>query len=225
VRQLEPRNRPPAAPTPPPSRREAGNEPKPAAAFLIRASGVQLRHPGSAPVHDLDTDNAVPSPDHDRNDLTSSTRPAVSDAAAEYLAHQQDSVIRARVTGAEHGCHEPTGRPAHAPPGKRHGLPDRRSSHRRTAFPATLVPGNHASHPAAHANARPTRRRTSSRNASPAWPSVAVRGKPAVTPTTRPPRSPSVMRPWTPQYSALQRYEVTHAGTSKTARLAPRIRS
>jgi hypothetical protein len=46
VGQLEPRNRPPATPTPPPLRREAGNELEPAATFFILASGIQLWHPG-----------------------------------------------------------------------------------------------------------------------------------------------------------------------------------
>jgi hypothetical protein len=30
----------------------------------------------------------------------------------------------------------------------------------------------------------------------------------------------SAIRPWTPQHAGLRRYEMTHPGTSKTARLA-----
>jgi hypothetical protein len=56
-------------------------------------------------------------------------------------------------------------------------------------------------------------------------PSVAVRGKPTVTPTARQARPPSAIRPWTPQYDGLQRDKVTHAGTDKNGPLARRIRS
>jgi hypothetical protein len=63
------------------------------------------------------------------------------------------------------------------------------------------------------------------RRSSPArWPlgtrpasplSVAVRGKPAVTPTVLAARNPSAVRPWTPQHDGQQRYKVTHDGTEQ----------
>ena len=56
-------------------------------------------------------------------------------------------------------------------------------------------------------------------------PSVAVRGKPAVTPTVPAARTPSAMRPWTPRHSALQRYKVTHHGTEKKRPASAHTRS
>jgi hypothetical protein len=76
---LEPGLRPPAAPPPSPPRRKAGNELKPPAAFRIPRGSSQPRHPGSAPVGDLDPDHAVPRPDRDRNRLPGSTRAAMPD--------------------------------------------------------------------------------------------------------------------------------------------------
>jgi hypothetical protein len=52
----------------------------------------------------------------------------------------------------------------------------------------------------------------------PPVPAAPVRGRPckADGPRTAPtPRTPSAMRPWTPQRSGLQRYKVTHAGTEQ----------
>jgi hypothetical protein len=46
-------------------------------------------------------------------------------------------------------------------------------------------------------------------------PSVAVRGKPTVTPTTRRAPTPSAIRPWTPRHGGPQRYKVTHDGTQQ----------
>src|ERR1022692_408517 len=46
-------------------------------------------------------------------------------------------------------------------------------------------------------------------------PSVTVRGKPTVTPTARQARTPSAIRPWTPQYDGLQRDKVKHSGTEQ----------
>jgi hypothetical protein len=46
-------------------------------------------------------------------------------------------------------------------------------------------------------------------------PSVAVRGKPRVSPTVLASRIPSAICPWTPRHSAPQRYKVTHHGTQK----------
>jgi hypothetical protein len=55
--------------------------------------------------------------------------------------------------------------------------------------------------------------------------SVAVRGKPTVTPTVLRARTMSAMRPWTPQFDGLQRDKVTHGGTKKKRPAQPRIRS
>ena len=56
-------------------------------------------------------------------------------------------------------------------------------------------------------------------------PSVAVRGKPAVTPTVPAARTPSAMRPWMPQHSAQPRDKVTHHGIEKKRPANARIRS
>jgi hypothetical protein len=162
--QLEPGHRPPTAPTPPPPRREAINELKPAATFRIPAGRIQLGHPRPAAISDLDTDNSVPRLNRDRDRLARSGRPAVPDAVAKQLAHQQGSDISARVPGAKHPAHEHAGnsRPLR-PPSKRRGLPDRRSSHQRTRLPGRPRPGNRTGPQGGHRDARPTQRRTSSR--------------------------------------------------------------
>src|ERR1017187_8913308 len=77
-----------------------------------------------------------------------------------------------------------------------------------------------------HGDARPTRRRMSSRKPRHRGPSVAVRetADGAHRPSWRHPR-PSAMRPWTPQHNGLQRYRVTHTGTEKKRPASARIRS
>ena len=55
--------------------------------------------------------------------------------------------------------------------------------------------------------------------------SVAVRGKPTATPTARPARSPSAIRPWTPQHDGLQCNKMTHHATEKERPANARIRS
>ncbi len=64
------------------------------------------------------------------------------EAVAEELAHEQRGVISARVPRSEHRPHERARRlrPLRQS-SESHGLPDRRSSHQCTAFPAALVPG------------------------------------------------------------------------------------
>ena len=72
-------------------------------------------------------------------------------AVAEYLAHQQDSNIRARVTGTQRGCHEDAGDPRPlSPPRKRHGLPDRQPSYHRTRLPGPHRPGKLRGPPGGH---------------------------------------------------------------------------
>lgn len=62
---------------PPPSRRKGRDELKSAAAFRITVSRTQLRHSGTAPIDDLDPDDAVPRHDRDRHRLAGSARAAV----------------------------------------------------------------------------------------------------------------------------------------------------
>jgi len=93
----------------------------------------------------------------------------------------------------------------------------------RTRLPRRLYPGNRAGHraeftPASAAHVRP---RTRCRHGQ----HVAVRGKPAVTPTARPPWTPSAIRPWTPRHDCLQRDKMTHDGTEKKRPASARIRS
>jgi len=44
-------------------------------------------------------------------------------------------------------------------------------------------------------------------------PSVAVRGKPTVTPTVPTARTPSAIRPWFPGYNGTRRYKAARPGT------------
>jgi len=122
---------------PPPPRREARNELKPPAAFRIPASSVKLRHFRAAAIGHLHTDKTVPHADRDRDRPARSARPAVPDAIAKQLAHQQGSVIPARVPGTEHPDCERAGDPCPLrPPGHRHALPNLQPSHHSApAFP------------------------------------------------------------------------------------------
>ncbi len=218
VPQLEPGHRPPATLPPPSPRRKPGNELKPPAALRIPASGAQLRHLRAAAIGHLHTDKAVPGPDRDRDRLARSTRPAVPDAVAEKLVHQQGSVIPAGVPGTEHPAHERAGDPCPLrPPGHRHALPNLQPSHHSApAFPGPPAPGNHRERHAGctgmHAQLSRTRQAGTCHRRGP---SVAVRGKPTVS-TDRPGgRTPSAICPWTPRHRDLQRYKVTHGGTEK----------
>jgi hypothetical protein len=181
VRQLEPGDQPPAAPSPPaPPRREARNELKPPAAFRIAARRTQLRRPRPGAVSDLDPDDALPGPDRHRDRLPRSTRPAVPDAVAEDLADQQGSRVSARVPGAEYLRDERAGgtRPLR-PPGERHTLPDRQPSHHRTRpSPAAPPPGNQPGSGRTQGNARSAPPSTSSRHNGPSR--TLVRGSSVV---------------------------------------------
>jgi hypothetical protein len=141
VRQLEPGHRPPAALSPPPSRRKSRHDLKSAAAFRITVSRTQLRHPGTAPIDDLDPDDAGPRHDRNRHRLAGSARAAVLHAIAVKLAHQQNSGVPARVPRAEHRAYKLPGHPHPLwSPGKRHGLPNRQPSHRRTRLSPPAQP-------------------------------------------------------------------------------------
>jgi len=94
-----------AAPTAPrgPQRAEAPGR--------LPASSVKLRHLRAAAIGHPHTDKTVPGPDRDRDRPARSARPAVPDAVAEQLAHQQDRDIPARVPRAEHPAGESAGNP------------------------------------------------------------------------------------------------------------------
>jgi hypothetical protein len=141
VPQLKPGHRPPATPSPPPPRGQPRHQPKPPAAFRVTVSGARLRHPGTAPIGDLDANHAVPGRDGNGDRLAGQTRSAIEHAVAEKLTYQQDSDIPARVPWAKHRAYERAGDPRPLrPPGKRHALPDRRPSHQRTR-PSPPAPG------------------------------------------------------------------------------------
>jgi hypothetical protein len=227
VPQLEPGHRPRAALPPPPPRRKPRNELKPPAALRIPASRTQPRHLRAAAIGHLHPDNAVPGPDRDRNRPARGTRPAMPDAVTEQLAHQQGSVIPARVPGTEHPDCERAGDPRPLrPPSQRHALPDLQPSHHRApAFPGRPpreITGN------AMPDARMHAQLSGSRQAGTCGlrgPSVAVRGKPTVC-TDRPGgRTPSAICPWTPRHSGLQRYKMTRDGTGKKRPASTRISS
>jgi hypothetical protein len=76
----------------------------------IRCICFGIRVPGSAPVGDLDPHRTARDLDRNCDRLAGITRPAMPNAVAEYLAHQQDSNIRA-------------GRPGPALLPRRHGRP------------------------------------------------------------------------------------------------------
>jgi len=131
--ELEPGHCPPPTPPPAPPRRQVRHHLKPAAAFRIPASRVKLRRPRAATIGHLHTNKTIPRADRDRDCPALSSGPAVPDTIAEKLAHQQGSVILARMPGTEHLPHERAGySPTLWPPGKRHALPYHRPGHQRT---------------------------------------------------------------------------------------------
>ena len=190
ARKLKPRYGAPAALSPPPPSRKAGNEVEPPAVLRVTASRSRFWHPRPAPVGDLDPDNAVQRLDHDRDRLAGGTRAAMPQAIGEKLAHQQGGHVPARVPGTEHLADEGASGPRPLrPPGKRHALPDRRhpGHHRTRPSPAAPPPGNRPGSGRTQGHARSAQPRTSSRRNglrrprpwTRPWsrpPSVAVRG-------------------------------------------------
>src|SRR5882724_10599234 len=88
-------------------------------------------------IGDLNPNNADAGRDRHRDRLPGKTRAAIPHAIAEKLAHEQDSVIPARVPRAEHRAHERADNPRTLhPPGNPNALPDRRPSHQHTRLPA-----------------------------------------------------------------------------------------
>jgi hypothetical protein len=137
VPQFEPGHRPPAAPPPAPPRGQPRHEPEPPSAFRVISSRTQLRHPMATAIGDLNPDNAGAGRDRHRDRLPGQTRAAIPHAIAEKLAHEQDSVIPARVPRAEHRAHERADNPRTLhPSGNPNALPDRRPSHQHTRLPA-----------------------------------------------------------------------------------------
>jgi hypothetical protein len=120
---------------------------------------------------------------------------------------EQHGLAPARVTIAEDSGHELPGHP-----GPLRDPGERDAPH--LDLPGRQAPGSPAAarHKGMHARLSAGRQAGNRRQRGP---SVAVRGKPAVTPTARQARPPSAMRPWTPQRIGLQRYKVTHHETEK----------
>jgi hypothetical protein len=167
------------------------------------------------------TVTALLSADRDRDRLAGRARVAVPQAVPEQLAHQQDRVFPAGVPRAKHRAHEHAGHPRPLrPPGECHGLPGRCPRHAHRAFPSALVPENHAG---GHSDARPTQRRTSSRNAprtaSP-WPSAEGQRLHQTRYSTDAVRYTSV-----PQHHGLQGDTMRHQGTARKRPAEPRKRS
>ncbi len=90
------------------------------------------------------------------------------------------------------------------------------------AFSAALVPGNQRDHRAdkgMHVRLSGARQARDTRaSAARPWKTDGYIGRPGA-------RTPSAMRPWTPQRPALQRYRVAHTGTEKKRPAWPRIPS
>ena len=135
-----------------------------------------------------------------------------------------NSSLTSRAASSPHGC-----------PGPSTPATNARATRARSARPASVtlsrtppwpsahppspparVPGNRPGRGRTHGDARPTRRRASSRKhaagAARPWPSVK---QPTVRTDRAEARIPSAMRPWTPQHDGPQRYKVTHDGTEK----------
>jgi hypothetical protein len=210
---------------PPPPRRQARNELKPAAAFRIPASKGQLRHLRATAIGYLHPDKTVPRADRDRDRPARSPRPAIPDTITKKLT--------SRTASSPHGCPGPSTSPTNARATRARSARPATVTLSRTAVPAISAPalprphhspgGNHRAG-RTHRDARSTQRLTSSRNTRPARP-VAVRGNPAVH-TDRPSgRTPSAMCPWIPRHRDLQRYKVTHRGTRRKRPAGPRFRS
>jgi hypothetical protein len=181
----------------PPPRRIARNELQTATAFRIAVSGTQLRHPRR--LRPVTSTRTLPSP---VLTVTVSRESPAGCAAG-----------RCRTARSRAARHQPR-------TGARAGHPgcERAGTRARSAHPATVTltwtaasaisappsrrpaPGNSRAAGADTGDVRPVQRRTSSRNTPPARP---VRGRPwksrRCAPTVLAPRTPSAIRPWTPQ--------------------------
>ena len=147
MRKLEPCDGPPAAPSPSPPGRKAGNEVEPPAVFRVAASGSRCWHPRPAPVGDLDPDNVVRRLDRDRDRLARGTRATMPQTIGKKLAHQQGGHVPAGVPGASLALPRQTRGPAApAPPvpqaSRSPGPPAQPSAHPPSRPPR--IPGNRA---------------------------------------------------------------------------------
>ena len=174
--------------------------------------GPQLRHSPAAAVGDVDPDHAAGGPDRDRLPLRA--RAAVPDAVAEQLTSSAAS--------SPHGC-----------PGPSTPAVNTRATRARSARPAIVtlsrtalvinasafpvpprVPGNHPGRRRAHRDARPTRRRASSRETRrQRGPSVAVHVEKPTVRTDRP-SAPAAGR-YASVDTATHRLTVTHRDTRR----------
>ncbi len=203
-----------------PPRREVRDKLEPPTAFRITGGMVQLRHPGSAPVGDLDPDHAVPRLDRDRDRLAG-TKPL-----CRMLLPNNRS--RARQQHPCSGNWDPArlprrrGRPAPAQPApqaSRSPPPAQLSPHppSRPAPPREIT-GRRADTPGCTLD--------SAAHVKPGYaPERAPEPRQAATHTAPWHRFPSAMRPWTPQHGGIQRIKVTHHGTEQKRPASTRIRS
>ena len=120
ARKLKPRDGAPAAPSPSPPGRKAGNEVEPPAVFRVAASGSRFRHPRPAPVGDLDPDNVARHLDRDRHRLAGGTRAAMPQAIGEKLT--------SNAATSPHGC-----------PGPSTSATNARAARARSARPASVT--------------------------------------------------------------------------------------
>ena len=149
-------------------------------------------------------------------------RAAVPHAVAEQLTSTRTATSRtgARGRAPRHertGDPRPLGRPATV-------MLSRTAAVSAPAFPAARVPEITGPR-RAHRDARPTHRRTSSRNKPPTRP---VRGRPWNSRRCHRPScgtAPSAIRPWTPRHNGPQRDKVTHDGTEKNGPHSREFRS
>ena len=217
MRQLEPGNSAPAAPSPAPPRRKAGNEVEPPAVFRVLASGARLRHPRPAPVGDLNPDNVVRHLDRDRDRLARSTRAAMPQTIGEKLAHQQ----RCHVP---HGWPEPNSPSTNARASRARSARPASVTASRTASPAISAPAfAAASYPGNRAGRRADNgmhARLGGKRQGQTAPGTGTGTPSSGYPHRSLARFPSAIRPWTPQHNALQRYKVTHTGQKRNAPLA-----
>jgi hypothetical protein len=197
------------------------------AAFRILCGSGQPRHPGSAPVGDLDPDDAVPGNDRDR-------LPGAPDRLCRTLLLKIS--LTSKRAASRQGCPEPSTSEKNERAARARSARLASVTLSLTASPAITRtrpsrpprPGKPAGQPAdagtctltSAANVKPAQRaRRGPSSVARPWsrpPSAAVRetADGAHRPSWRAP-CPSAMCPWTPQHPALQQYKVTHHGTEQ----------
>ena len=190
------------------------------------------RSPGVPGPRRVTSTRTVPSPE-----MTATVSPGAPDRPCRILLLKISLTSKTAVS--RHGypgpstseTNTPGGPRPLRPPGKRHALPDRRPDHRRTRPSPPPRPrtsqaaGGHRDMHAQlrrehQADATGLRGPVSVTRPWPRHPSVAVRGKPTVTPTVAVARTWSAIRRCTPRYDDPWRDTMTHHGTKETARIA-----